>query len=267
MDFLKPLIGLRKGQSTKGIQDLKNYLDYLGYYLKNNNTSFTNNNLFDNSLESALRKYQKFYNLKVTGLLDPRTIAKLHEPRCGMPDFHNNSINKLNSDKFRVSSHYAFLPGRPKWRKTKLSYIFNTNVNEEAIMAFERAMKEWARVTRFTFFRAKDVGRSNIRISFLRGHHGDDYPFVGPQPRGGLAHSFPPPNGRIHFDAAQNWSHNGDRNAFDVETVGLHELGHVLGLDHSNVQLAVMHAIIAPGERKHLHEDDIKGIKALYRLK
>jgi len=57
------------------------------------------------------------------------------------------------------------------------------------------------------------------------------------------------------------WNTNGDN--FDVETVYLHENGHVLGLGHSDVTGAVMEAVYA-GERRILHQDDIDGIAWLY---
>ncbi|MCH8833098.1 MAG: Ig-like domain-containing protein [Thaumarchaeota archaeon] len=57
------------------------------------------------------------------------------------------------------------------------------------------------------------------------------------------------------------WNTNG--NNFDVETVYLHENGHVLGLGHSTVVGAVMEAVY-DGERRILHQDDIDGISFLY---
>jgi len=50
---------------------------------------------------------------------------------------------------------------------------------------------------------------------------------------------------------------------FDVRTVLLHELGHVLGLGHSDVTDAVMYASYQ-GLRHSLHQDDICGIQELY---
>ena len=54
--------------------------------------------------------------------------------------------------------------------------------------------------------------------------------------------------------------------AFDVETVALHEIGHLLGLGHSSVQNAIMYPTINPGMTKGLHGDDIQGIRALYNV-
>ena len=52
-------------------------------------------------------------------------------------------------------------------------------------------------------------------------------------------------------------------NHYDVETVMLHENGHVLGLGHSNVPGAVMQPSYG-GVRQSLHQDDIDGVSFLY---
>lgn len=54
-----------------------------------------------------------------------------------------------------------------------------------------------------------------------------------------------------------------DGGNFDVETVVLHENGHVAGLGHSSVQAAVMYAYYQSVHRS-LHQDDIDGVSALY---
>ena len=60
------------------------------------------------------------------------------------------------------------------------------------------------------------------------------------------------------------WSTNGVDD-FDVETVMLHENGHVLGLRHSEVEAAVMFATYSK-PRVTLDPDDIAGIESLYPL-
>lgn len=70
----------------------------------------------------------------------------------------------------------------------------------------------------------------------------------------------------VEADMAMNtkysWSTDGS-GGIDVETVFLHENGHVLGLGHSDVTGAVMEAVYA-GIRQSLHPDDICGIQTLY---
>jgi len=52
---------------------------------------------------------------------------------------------------------------------------------------------------------------------------------------------------------------------FDLETVALHEMGHLLGLGHSTDQNAAMYAYYG-GVRRNLNQDDVDGMMALYVL-
>lgn len=63
-----------------------------------------------------------------------------------------------------------------------------------------------------------------------------------------------------------NWSTTWPSfNEFDVQSVGLHEFGHIVGLDHSQYSWAVMWYAIGNGEvQRDLSSDDIAGILAIY---
>ncbi len=51
----------------------------------------------------------------------------------------------------------------------------------------------------------------------------------------------------------------------DLESVTVHELGHILGLGHSQDPNAVMYASIGEGVvKRDLQQDDINGIQTLY---
>ena len=60
-----------------------------------------------------------------------------------------------------------------------------------------------------------------------------------------------------------NFPWNTDGSDFDIQTVMLHEEGHVLGLDHTSEIAAVMYATYS-GVRRVLHPDDEAGINELY---
>ena len=70
-----------------------------------------------------------------------------------------------------------------------------------------------------------------------------------------------PDEGDMALNTRVSWRTNGSD--YDVESVMLHENGHVLGLGHSSVTQAVMYAYYG-GLRRSLHQDDIDGVTSLY---
>ncbi|KAI9161960.1 hypothetical protein LWI28_022374 [Acer negundo] len=93
---------------------------------------------------------------------------------------------------------------------------------------------------------------------------------------GELAHAYAPLFGWFHFENDENWVvHQGDQPghnskgpailiAIDLESVAIHEIGHLLGLGHSVDQNAIMFPTLTNGVRKiELQKDDVDGIQSL----
>ena len=80
-----------------------------------------------------------------------------------------------------------------------------------------------------------------------------------------LAHAFQPEDGRIHFDEDETWTSN-IGSGVNLLAIALHEIGHVLGAEHTGVNAAVMHPFAKGGKNAvtKLHSDDIAGIRNLY---
>ncbi|KAF9606876.1 hypothetical protein IFM89_029475 [Coptis chinensis] len=275
-EFLKHLKGCHKGKTVKGVHDLKQYLERFGYlhYDKVTNSSHAVDDDFDELLESAIKTYQLNYHLNSTGTLDSETVTKMMMPRCGVPDIINgtsamrsgkNKQHRHSSGTLHTVSHYSFFPGLPKWPSTKthLTYAFLPSARKDILSPVcARAFGRWSSVTHFTFEEVQDYRTSDLTIGVHGGAHGDGNPFDG---RGGtLAHAFAPTDGRFHYDADENWANGPVVGSFDLETVALHEIGHLLGLEHSSVEGAIMYPSIPSGVKKDLHGDDVQGIKALY---
>ena len=152
--------------------------------------------------------------------------------------------------------------------KVALGYFFDSfpgKLDPTAVAdEIARAFAEWQRYANITFTPAqKENITRGVDILFATGDHGDEYPFTSPTM---LAHTFypAPPNqetiaGDMHLNSAVNWNIGSD---IDVFSVALHEIGHALGLGHSDIPSAVMYAYYQ--RATGLTSDDIAAIQALY---
>ena len=219
---------------------------------------------FDEPTQEALRRYQQFYGLPVTGELDPATIAQMGQPRCGFPDLPTPGDGAVA--RFAVQGS--------KWPDSNLRYGFDEFTPQltqgEVRQAIADAFALWSAASSSLSFTEIPLSDGpDIVIRFVFGNHGDGNDFDGPS--NVLAHAyFPPPGGGafagdMHFDEAETWTVivPNPVGAFDLVTVAAHEFGHSLGLAHSDIRASLMFPTYA-GPHRFLDVDDVSGIQSIY---
>ena len=227
------------------------YLLRFGYY--SDSSSGKTSSL--QAISKAVAQFQAFAGLDQTGQIDAATVELMRERRCGVKD----SV-QARRKRFALQGS--------RWRKRNITYRVGKYPSKAGLSrkdvdtTMKKAFEVWSRSTNLNFER-KSVGDVHIEISFEEKDHGDDDPFDGIG--GTLAHAFfPVYGGDVHFDEEENWTVNTFRGT-SLLMSATHELGHSLGLSHSDVKDSMM----APFYRGFqpnikLHADDIRGIQELY---
>lgn len=133
------------------------------------------------------------------------------------------------------------------------------------------ALRVWADPTLLEFHEVRGPEGADLQIDFLRGPHGDGYPFDGAG--GSVGHAFFPSDpdraGGVHLDAEEEWAFRQPATeGTDLFTVLVHELGHALGLTHSSARQSVMRPYYQGPLGDPLHFSlghlDLQHITALY---
>jgi len=131
-------------------------------------------------------------------------------------------------------------------------------------------MKEWSNHAALTWHKNSKSGENKaIDIGWYTGDHGDGAPFDGPG--GTLAHGFYPDDlnseplaGDLHFDDEEDWTVTATGGGISLPFVALHELGHTLGLAHTEDPTAIMYPFYHSDVDPTPQPDDINAIQSIY---
>lgn len=239
----------------------------------------TGNLRTERQLREAIKTMQRFGHIPITGELDEATRKLLRTPRCSLPDVLPGEGDDLRRrvrrfvkqgkkwDKFNLTWGVRKYPTKMRDRTGDPVDMYRWEIQRE----FRLATKVWGRVSRLEFTELEhNPEEADIIIDFNTGYHGDGYPFDG-QGRT-LAHAFYPGSGiggDMHFDDDEPWvQHQDSDNTWERVSLFItaaHELGHALGLYHSDVEGALMspYLIRFPSSFR-LPQDDVRGIQELY---
>jgi len=96
---------------------------------------------------------------------------------------------------------------------------------------------------------------AKITLMFIKGNHADNSPFYG---SGAVkAHAYSPVHSEIHFNDHETFVIRATKNnkGTDLFYTALHEIGHALGIKHSQLGSAAMHATYNPDNNAFNHDD------------
>ena len=192
------------------------------------------------------------------------------------------NVRPQNQEDDGMISKYVLI-GR-EWDHQVITYFFDNGTadiagNDER-NGVRQAFNIWQQETNLIFLEVGNRNNADINIRWATGNHGDPVPacYAGLGPfdgvNGVLAHNLggPSPNdcgnqaSEIHFDDSENWTIANRNNAtqpIDLITVAAHEIGHALGLFHTNVAGSLMVANYN-GSHRFLSPDDRAGIRSIY---
>ncbi|MEQ8277507.1 MAG: tectonin domain-containing protein [Deltaproteobacteria bacterium] len=207
--------------------------------------------VFDARTQEAVEIFQAAHGLEVTGVADEETIAMMNAPRCGNPVRHAGADDDKWHHDAQYSSPYAYgatflyrvegMPGQG-W----------TVAQRDAAVA--AAFAVWHPHISVRFVQTTGSSHALIRFRMIDGP-GGTLGLTYNNYWGGSRHS-------IDMDTWEGWTPNGSVN---MSNTLVHEIGHMLGFDHSGIGGAVMFPTGGTFGTAVLHDDDLAATTFRYR--
>uniref|UniRef100_A0A1I7YZX5 ZnMc domain-containing protein n=1 Tax=Steinernema glaseri TaxID=37863 RepID=A0A1I7YZX5_9BILA len=229
----------RRNAHLAGEDKVATYLASFGYL------NVTSTHLAKEDIQYALLKFQSFMGIPKTGSVDDAVRKKMLESRCGLAD------ELPPQDR------------RPIWHKPILTWnisSFSDQLSEgETREAIHRAFSAWEKALPMNFLEISQGRNADIVIGFAERKPKESRDITGT--------SAAETNGaRILLWNDQEWSYLDRQSApeaTDLYHVLLHEIGHVLGMEHSQDKSSIMYPTFA-SKKKDIGHVDVENVRKLY---
>ncbi|KAG5050651.1 metalloendoproteinase 5-MMP-like [Glycine soja] len=231
--------------NIKGLSVVKDYLSDYGYI--ESSGPFTDS--FDQEIISAIKTYQNFSNLQVTGGLNKQLIQQMLSIRCGVPDV-NFDYNFTDDNISYPKAGHRWFPNR------NLTYGFlpENQIPDNMTKVFRDSFARWAQASGTLSLTETTYDNADIQVGF--------YNFTNSRIEvyGGSLIFLQPDSskkGVVLLNGNMGWllpSENAtlskDDGVLDLETAAMHQIGHLLGLDHSHKEDSVMYPYILSSQQR-----------------
>ncbi|XP_014522111.1 metalloendoproteinase 1-like [Vigna radiata var. radiata] len=237
-------------QKIEGLSRIKEYFYNFGYL----QFSETFDDFLDQPTVSAIQTYQQSFNLTVTGKLNNETLQLISLPRCAVPD--------RNFD-YGFTENVSWPKAGNQWsQKKNLTYGFlpESDIPDNAMKVFGQAFTRWANATGLLNLTQTKYDDADIKVGFyvLDDIYDFDVDVFGIS----FIREESPlsvKTAEIRLNANRSWALPSENNSLsweddvlDLESVAMHEIGHLLGLDHSFLNDSVMYPYILPSQQRKI---------------
>ncbi|KAK7407294.1 hypothetical protein VNO78_09091 [Psophocarpus tetragonolobus] len=251
---------------------MKDYLSNYGYI----QSSGPYNGSLDEETIVGIKTYQKYFNLQVTGKVTRQTLEQMSFLRCGVPDINiDYNLTEDNTTWPKAGKRWF-----PKGKNITYGFLPESQLPANATKVFRDSFTRWARATGVLNLKeATTYNNADIKIGFY------NFTFleIDKEVYGfsviSLDRNSDKKTGEILLDGSKYWllpSENysllsWEDGILDLESAAMHQIGHLLGLDHSNDTDSVMYPYIFPSHQRKVNlsisdRDNIRDQYAIVNL-
>ena len=239
-------------KQIEGLSFFKGYLSNFGYL----QSSEPFNDYLDEETITAIKTYQQYFNLQPTGNINNETLHQILLPRCAVPDM-NFYYNFTDLKSWPKAGNQWFPMG-----KSLLTYGFQpmNEMTAEMKKVFTDAFTRWVRATAGVLKLTETTyDNADIKVGFYR----FDGRFKNLLFGGSVIRYQPDSNvttGDIRLDLTDLWALPREEDmlsqdgVLDLESAAMHQIGHLLGLDHSNKEDSVMYPYMLPSQKRKVKD-------------